>query len=89
MDSFTKICDAKTPTIIEKREEIARDILTEDKWITKNIQAVVMDAVVYQKDNSQKLMEQQINLKLTQNRIKRIAKEAWNRQVPVSVDGLC
>ena len=51
LDSVTKISDAKTPAMIRNLEETARDILTEDKWITKHIQAVATDAVAYQKDN--------------------------------------
>ena len=87
LDSFTKICDAKTLAMIEKLEETARDIRTEAKWITKYIQAVAMNAVANQKDNVQKLMKWQINSKLSQNLINRLAKEACNCQALVSVNG--
>ena len=88
VDSFTKICDAKTPAMIDKLEEIARDILIEDKWITKDIKAVITDVVEYQKENVQKLMEQQINSNLTQNLIYQLANEACNRQAPIILTDL-
>ena len=73
--------------MIEKIEQTALNILTEDKCITKHIQAVATDAVLYQQDSVQKLIGQHINSEPTQNFINQMAKEAYNQQAPASVDG--
>ena len=79
LESFNKICNVKTPAMIKKLEGTARDILIEGKWITNYIQAVATDAVAYQKNDVQRLMERHINLKPTQNLINCMAKEACNK----------
>ena len=51
MEVFTKICDEKNPEMINRLEGTAKEILTNDVWVTKHIQAIATEAVAYQKEN--------------------------------------
>ena len=48
---FTKFCDKQNPEMINRLEGTAKEILTNDVWVTKHIQAIATDAVAYQKEN--------------------------------------
>ena len=48
---FTKFCDEQNPEMINRLEGTAKEILTNDVWVTKHIQAIATDAVAYQKEN--------------------------------------
>ena len=61
MRAFDAICEDSSPAMIEKLEDTAKDILTQDSWITQHIKQVASNAVGYQKENLQKYVETKIN----------------------------
>ena len=45
VEVFTKICDEKNPGMINRLEGTAKEILTNDVWVTKHIQAIATETV--------------------------------------------
>ena len=76
MRAFDAICKDSSPTIIEKLKDTAKDILTQDSWITQHIKQVASNAVGYQKDNLQKYVENTINSDSSRQLINTLAKSA-------------
>ena len=44
---FNKMCDETNPEVIDRLEGTGKEILTNDIWVTKHIQAIATEAMVY------------------------------------------
>ena len=74
MESFIKICDEKNPEMIDRLEGTAKEILTNDVWVTKHIQAIATEAVAYQKEN----LNNHVNKLIKSNQVHKLITDlAW------------
>ena len=76
LESFTKVCDSKTPEIIKRIEDTAKDIMTKDDWIKRHVEGIALDAVTYQKDHLQDHVNKIINSSSSHRLIESLAKTA-------------
>ena len=83
---FDAIYKDNSPAMIEKLEDTAKDILTQDSWITQHIKQIASNAVGYQKDNLQKYIDKTINSDSSRQVINTLAKSAVDHWTPIIGD---